>query len=513
MGSMKKISWIKTGIMVPIILLVFGIWTSYPSFASSAPISIDGDSSDWGIIDGRNGSGEELSGLLRAANDERYLYISYQGDWASNVNMEVEIQINEEDLISPYSPVLLNFMPERELGSFGLQDGWYESLSGAAGSYQTTLNVEALSPESLFFEARIPLSSLGYTDDWSPVIEVTWSSLGGRRITAEGYGETQPPPEEDVDAEGEELTEAGEGSPETTQEAVEGPVEVPIDESDEEAVVGPNEEESSSMEEPLEDNPLDDEEPLEEEEELTPEAIEDSPGALSEEFLISEEALQMELNLLAIGDYLEIDGYYSDWAGVTHTDIYWNTRNIHQGAMVLQDDRIYVHLKESDTLNRMLETGAMHFYINDNILYDGQGYPTEDTSMMVALANVGPGNTMESFLDNLKDPGIYDGLGAFEYDGWPKRYLGEAAFTVYDKKHNPGDECEFYMELSEIADYFGVNENEIYTITAYFPRLGSQVMTVTGVSTGPVLGAIMIVGMAATGMVLHRKRRKKEDEE
>jgi uncharacterized protein (TIGR04145 family) len=248
-------------------------------------------------------------------------------------------------------------------------------------------------------------------------------------------------------------------------------------------------------------------------EEITPEAIEEPAEFPVEEDFSTDEALLLELSLLTTGDYLEIDGYYSDWTGITHTDIYWNTRNIHQGAMVLQDDRIYVHLKESDTLNRMLETGAMHFYINDNILYDSQGYPTEDTSMMVALANVGPGNTLESFLENLKDPAIYDGLGAFEYDGWPKRYLGEAAFTVYDKRHNPGDQCEFYMELSEIADYFGVNENEIYTITAYFPRLGSQVMTVTGVSTGPILGALIMVGMAATGMVLHRKRRKKEDEE
>lgn len=509
MGNMRRVHGIKTGIFIPLILLVFGIWASYPSFALSAPISIDGDSADWEVIDGRNGSGEELSGLLRAANDERYLYISYQGNWASSVNMEVEIQINEEDLISPYSPVLLNFMPEREMGSFGLQDGWYESISGAAGTYQTTVNAETLTQEGLFFEARIPLSSLGYSDDWSPMIEVTWVSLGGRKVTSQVFGETAPPPVEEVEEEIE--TSIEDEMPLETELSLEE--ESPEDTESEEEELGGEAQEST--EEVMEESPMEANEEITPGAmgEITPEAMEEPAEFPVEEDFSTDEAFLLELSLLTTGDYLEIDGYYSDWTGITHTDIYWNTRNIHQGAMVLQDDRIYVHLKESDTLNRMLETGAMHFYINDNILYDGQGYPTEDTSMMVAIANVGPGNTMESFLDNLKDPGIYDGLGAFEYDGWPKRYLGEAAFTVYDKKHNPGDECEFYMELSEIADYFGVNENEIYTITAYFPRLGSQVMTVTGVSTGPVLGAIMIVGMAATGMVLHRKRRKKEDEE
>ena len=72
MSDMKRLNRFKTGIFIPLILLVFGIWASYPSFALSAPISIDGNATDWGAIDGRNGSGEELSGLLRAANDESY---------------------------------------------------------------------------------------------------------------------------------------------------------------------------------------------------------------------------------------------------------------------------------------------------------------------------------------------------------------------------------------------------------------------------------------------------------
>lgn len=484
MSDMKRLNRFKTGIFIPLILLVFGIWASYPSFALSAPISIDGNATDWGAIDGRNGSGEELSGLLRAANDESYLYISYAGNWASSVNMEVEIQINGENLISPYSPILLNFMPERELGSFGLQDGWYESISGAAGTYQTSFNAETLTQEGLFFEARIPLSSLGYSDEWSPMIEVTWVSLGGRKVTSQVFGETATSPAEETEEETESFMED------------ETPVET------EPTMEGESLEETMSEEEDFEGGA----------QELTGEAIEEPSEFPVEEDFSTDESLLLELSLLTTGDYLEIDGYYSDWTGITHTDIYWNTNNIRQGAMVLQDDRIYVHLKKSDTLNQMLATNAMHFYINDNILYDNQGYPMKDTSMMVALANVGLGNTLESYLGNLKDPGIYAGLGAFEYDGWPKRYLGEAAFTVYDKNHNPGDQCEFYMDLSEIADYFGVNENEIYTITAYFPRLGAQVMTVTGVSTGPVLGALMIVGMATTGIVLHRKRRKKEYE-
>ncbi len=455
---------IKTGTMLLVIFLAIGMWTSYPSFASSAPISIDGDGSDWEGISGGSGTGGELSGFVRAANDERYLYLSYQGNWATNVYVEVEIEIDGERVLSPYSPVLINFYPERQRGSFGLQDGWYEAIAGASGSYQTTYNEELENYEELFFEARIPLSALGYINNWSPSMRVFWNGLGRTQMDSQLFGESKPPLEEDIALE-----------QETT-----------IEEPDME------QERRETMQAFMED--------LAEEE-----------AALEEEPYITDEVLQLEMALLATGDYLEIDGYYSDWVGITHTDIYWNTRNIHQGAMVLQDDRIYVHLKASDTFNKMLETNAMHFYINDNISYDNKGNPSGDTSMMVAIANVGPGYTLASFLGNLKDPGIYDGLGAFEYDGWPKRYLGEAAFTVYSKKNDPGDECEFYMELAEIAAYFGVNENEIYTITAYFPRLGSQVMTVTGVSTGPIISVVLIVGLATAGVVIHRKRRKKED--
>lgn len=213
-------------------------------------------------------------------------------------------------------------------------------------------------------------------------------------------------------------------------------------------------------------------------------------------------------SILSTGDQLNIDGYYSDWDNISHTDIYWNSGSIRLGAMIIQDARVYVHLRGSENFNGALNPMSMFLYVNDNITYQ-DGYPLKDNSMMMAVAEVNSNMTMGQMVGNVSVPGNYDELGVFEYDRWPKTYLGEATFTVYTTNHSPGDQCEFYMELSEIADYFDLDTNEIFSISMYFPTVGGQLLTVSGVSSGPLWGAIAAVVLAALGAGMVLIKRKK----
>ena len=211
-----------------------------------------------------------------------------------------------------------------------------------------------------------------------------------------------------------------------------------------------------------------------------------------------------------VSSELAIDGFYSDWDTVLHSELSWdsaNTTTVHAGALVIQDEILYVHLIAADGW-KQLPTNAMQLYVNGNISYNNKGEPLIENSMLIALAEVETDQTMGALLKNIKTPGTIDDLGAFEYGNWPQLYLGEATFTVYDSKHDQGDESEFSISLDQIAAYYGLAENEVYEITMYFPRLGAQQITTTGVSTGPYIGIALAI--AVVGGYMFISKRKKE---
>ena len=107
--------------------------------------------------------------------------------------------------------------------------------------------------------------------------------------------------------------------------------------------------------------------------------------------------------------------------------------------------------------------------------------------------------------------GTYTGLKMFfGYSGGDE--LGSnVALTIYDSVHGQGakgDEIEFSLSLSKLAEYTGIDPDQMGTITIYNPNLGSQGVTIAGSSTAPWLG-IAICLVAVGGVTLYRRKKKK----
>ncbi|HCU08038.1 MAG TPA: Firmicu-CTERM sorting domain-containing protein [Clostridiales bacterium] len=454
----------------------------FPAYGVDADISIDGSLRDWRRIPGESVEDGAIAGEVKAVNDAQYLYISYEGSWTNWMSYALDVYIDGQQPGSPYGTIRINDSAEADSGAVTPLNSWSAPISDSEGAFVSTDPGEFWGYERLALEFSVSLESLGYTESAVPEIELIWVTFGDTSVIASPIGEApaeEPPAQEP-------LPEAPAEEPEAVEETTGGAVEIPAEETTGSAVGTPAEETT--------DGAVDI--PLEETTEGAIEEPEDSP-------------FDFGGTVLTVSSGLEIDGYYSDWDNVLHSDIGWGGAFVHSGALVFQDDNLYVHLAADDNWNNtQLPTSAMHLYINGNIQYDAQGNPTKATSMMLQIAEVNGDMTMgDPLRSTLKGPLLLDDLGAFEYDGWPKRYLGEAAFTIFDRKHIEGDQCEYYISLSQIADYFGVQDNEIYEITMYFPRLGAQLLTITGVSSGPYLGVALGV-LIAGGYLLLRKRKE-----
>lgn len=477
----------------PVAILIAAIlgWAlCLPAYGVGANISVDGALRDWRRIPGISVETGDAAGEIKAANDSDYLYVCYEGSWTSWMSYSIDVLIDGQASDPPFGTLRLNNSADAEQGTFTPLNSWSAPISDSEGAFVSAVPGEFWGYEDLVFEFSVSLAVLGYSGDGIPEIELTWITFDDASLTASPLGEERTEeaiPEEPAETPAEppaaETQEETEGA--TAEETTGGAVDVPAEETTGGAVAVPTD---SAIELPKEETTGSAVE--------LPEETEESPFDFGE-------------TTLSVSSALVIDGYYSDWDSVLHSDIGWGGSFVHSGALVLQDDALYVHLAAADNWNRkQLPTSAMHLYINGNIQYDSQGNPTEDSSMMIQLAEVNGDLTMGNPLkNNLKGPLLLDDLGAFEYDGWPKRYLGEAAFTIFDRNHVEGDQCEYKIDLAQIADYFGVNDNEIYEITMYFPRLGAQLLTVTGVSTGPYIGVALGV-LIAGGVLLLRKKKK-----
>jgi len=441
-----------------LVVLVMMIVLSPFAWGLDSEIVVDGRLNEWKKVDGVSVSDGSIEGEMKAANSSTYLYLYYSGEWASQISFSADIHINGNQSAVPFDAVRINADVNAPEGAFIALNSWSSEISGSHGAFLSSLPEELWGYGLLEFEVEIPLAELGYVDLDVPEIILYCTTFDGVEIFSEqiiALGAEAEQPEEEAEEEQPE----GQAAEEVEAEQ-------------------PEEEEAET------------EQPAEEAED------EDSPVSVFHELFVS--------------NGFVIDGYYSEWDDIAHTEITWNSTgpNVYEGALVIEEDRLYVHLMGADN-NKQLETSAMHLYINGNITYDNQGMPIEDDSMLIGIATVQSDMSMGPLLKKIKSPQIILGLGAFEYDNWPQLYLGAAAFTVYDSKHEEPDDCEFYIELSEIAAFYGVNENEIGEISMYFPRLGAQVLTVSGVSTGPYLGiALGAIFIGGYFLMEGRKKRK-----
>lgn len=286
------------------------------------------------------------------------------------------------------------------------------------------------------------------------------------------------------------------------------------EESNEE--VSDNEEEISVKEESVnvEENTTEEENITEEEDDNQESNVIEEESSNVEDDAIEDESINIEGDVtedmgedllegieyenLTYDGTIQIDGMYSDWKHIPHTDISWYSPDpdkVHQGALYLDGDILYGHFKMNDAYKSQMIVAFMELTINNS------------TSVGLTIQKGTPDGDIDWSADMYNLPqGITTGLGVF-YTGYPKYYMGESVFTVYDSNHLIGDEVEFAIDLNVISKITDIPIESMREIKLYNPNIGSDAIVIAGSSSGAVVGVIFMTVIAAGGVLYLRRKR------
>lgn len=82
------------------------------------------------------------------------------------------------------------------------------------------------------------------------------------------------------------------------------------------------------------------------------------------------------------------------------------------------------------------------------------------------------------------------------------RIFGKMTITIQDGR----EECEYMIDLEEVAAYIGCDASDFKLIEAQFGRIGQQWTSTAGASSGPILGIVLC--LASVGVVLFVRKRR-----
>lgn len=240
-----------------------------------------------------------------------------------------------------------------------------------------------------------------------------------------------------------------------------------------------------------------------------------------------------------VGDFTGIvyDGQYADWLSYPHTDIQYATAGSQdhvvdaQGALWTDGEKLYghvftqmqAHLQEKG--NCFLEGVTFQFNDDEHLrLYpnfvevDGSGninwYPDKTDLTPGSHEFYMATSTAWRSSANLSDLAPKDMM------------VGRMIVTV--DQSGVIDQCEFYLELDKVAEYFnlnagtypadspaaaGITASDFKIQQAQFGRLGQDWLTVSGASTAPWIGLGLCSAVALGGFVSSRKRKEKDPSE
>ena len=202
-----------------------------------------------------------------------------------------------------------------------------------------------------------------------------------------------------------------------------------------------------------------------------------------------------------VGSGIAIDGNFGDWDQVPHTSITyqsWNNTSHHNVGLYMDGEYLYVHIQMSDLYGAQMPMNYMVVTVNGN----------QKFSLSMHFKN------SQNQVDWNNDSMIYNmplgtttGLGVFRDGSY--HYLGDGAYTSYNEAHSTGDELEFRVSLDVIANITGTQKESIGMIEMEFPNIGAGRVSISGTSTGAVLGVLISTGVAGCGIYVATRRRKK----
>lgn len=192
-----------------------------------------------------------------------------------------------------------------------------------------------------------------------------------------------------------------------------------------------------------------------------------------------------------VGKYnIVIDGNFSDWDDIAKTDLIESNDdgNIKRAAMVSDGTNLYIYVQMDYTNNygyNQLQTDGYELTVG-GIPYYFVVMSSNNNSINNNLSNLGDKTTLKI------------GLGS-NYNGnhyaIPSNIEAEAA-RIANNVGYPTDTMEIKIPLSD----FTLSSQSGQIITLKNSNLGNQTLTVSGGSTGPIVLAIIGLGIALFGL-------------
>lgn len=224
--------------------------------------------------------------------------------------------------------------------------------------------------------------------------------------------------------------------------------------------------------------------------------------------------------------YDGLKGLYGDWDRYPHTTIEYATAGTHyqivdsKGALYCDGGSTLLghvvttmpnHVdKEKDAGGEFMSAVTIKFNNNEKQVFSPR---------LVSVDEAGNINW------NTPNGGYEDGTYEFyifsTHDAWNNagniyedsinrensEWYGKMTITV---KNGVQDECEFYLDLENVAKKFGCDASDFKRIDAQFGRLGQQWITTAGASSGAWLGLILCVGVTAGVLVYQKKKGNRQ---
>lgn len=213
----------------------------------------------------------------------------------------------------------------------------------------------------------------------------------------------------------------------------------------------------------------------------------------------------VHLALAAEDAGIVIDGTFGDWSDYPHTYLSGVSLALGRAAVYITEDNLFVHTTASNinlgsliSLQSLL--GNAEFSVNGD-----KGGGSQTISLSVVTAD---GQTLDSLKSGDHTLYIYDTA-----TGHPDSSSEIIANALGVMKIHIGSgfirqhELEAGIDLDKVAPLLGVDAADIKTAEFQLPGLGTQWIEISGISSGPWLGAALALAIAGSAVAV-RKRKK-----
>lgn len=409
---------------------------------------------------------EDNGNTVDIYTDNDYLCIRYNGSWSGYLNERFDLSADGVSL-DRLNAIILNNENNGDGSSFSVKDAWSSEISGAFGTVTNTGKKQYYGYEFMTWKIQVPLDT--YEAFNLDTLKVTYKgqstevTIGTKNTTEEASTENT-----------EEITSATEKD--STEEILTTEDTTETEKNDTTEISGTESEDSSAT---IPETPSEDKSTTGE---MTDEATTETTGGIH------------------VGGNIQIDGYYDDWEGRPKTEITYSSNNKqcnHYGQLALDGDTLYGHFKMNELYTSGMQLQIWYLTINGKTF-----------AMQIQPEKNG---NIDWSTQVPRSEGIHTNLKAFIGYGNNNECDSKVAYTVYDAEHKdntPGDEVEFSLSLKRLAELTGIPADEMGTITIQNPNIGGQGVSIAGSSTGPVVG-VLIALLLAAGYVAKKRKDKR----